>query len=58
MRIVLRMLKHYYLGIPTLCRVGLDWRLHYYAYLLYLLTELPKEDCDIDELMPWRFDKN
>lgn len=29
-----------------------------YAYLLYLLTELPKEDCDIEELMPWRFAKN
>lgn len=28
-----------------------------YAYLLHLLTELPKQDCDIDELMPWHFAK-
>ena len=26
-----------------------------YAYLSHLLTELPKQDSDIDELMPWHF---
>ena len=24
-----------------------------YAYLVHLLTELPKDDCDIEALMPW-----
>jgi len=28
-----------------------------YAYLSHLLTELPKQDCNIEELMPWRFTK-
>ncbi|WP_080639441.1 IS66 family transposase [Teredinibacter turnerae] len=28
-----------------------------YTYLSHLLTELPKEDCDIDALMPWCFAK-
>ena len=26
-----------------------------YAYLSHLLTELPKQNCDIEALMPWRF---
>ena len=26
-----------------------------FAYLSHMLTELPKQGCDIDELMPWHF---
>lgn len=35
MRRALRMLKLYYLGMPTLCRVGLDWRLHCNKRILF-----------------------
>ena len=28
-----------------------------YAYLSHLLNQIPKENCSLDELMPWRFNK-
>ncbi|WP_394203722.1 transposase domain-containing protein [Marinagarivorans algicola] len=37
--------------IETAKANGLDC----YAYLEYLLTELPRNNCDIETLMPWCF---